>query len=210
MSFDRIAPYYDVLARLIFGRTLEQAQRTFVDQIPPAASVLIVGGGTGWVLEATLVNSRPGRVLYLETSAQMLARASRRMIRRAKPGSVEFRVGDETTLSPDERFDVLMTPFVLDLFTEQTLTTHLLPRLTAALKPGGQWLVTDFMPTGVWWQRVLLWAMIRFFRLTAGIEARHLADWPRLLAEAGLVQQERQVFVRGMVSADVWTYPNAG
>ena len=193
MSFDRIAPYYDVLARLIFGRTLEQAQRTFVDQIPPAASVLIVGGGTGWVLEATLVNSRP-----------------RRMIRRAKPGSVEFRVGDETTLSPDERFDVLMTPFVLDLFTEQTLTTHLLPRLTAALKPGGQWLVTDFMPTGVWWQRVLLWAMIRFFRLTAGIEARHLADWPRLLAEAGLVQQERQVFVRGMVSADVWTYPNAG
>lgn len=207
MSFDRIAPHYDALARLLFGRALERAQTTFLERVPPGASVLIVGGGTGRLLESTLMIGKPARILYLDASARMVARASRRMIRRAQLGSVEFRVGDETTLEPDERFDVLMTPFVLDLFTEQTLRARLLPRLRAALKPGGQWLVTDFVQTDVWWQKALLGAMIQFFRLTTGIEARHLADWQRLLTEAGFIRQARQPHVSGMVSAEVWTHP---
>ena len=203
MSFDAVAPFYDYLVRLVFGQRLQRAQAAFLDQVPNGASVLIVGGGTGQILSPLLTRNPAGRVLYLESSARMLARAGERMVSQLRPGTVEFRLGNETALRTDETFDVLLTPFVLDLFTEDTLRTGLIPRLNSALRPGGLWLVTDFVPTRVGWQRTLLWTMIRFFRLTAGIETRQLADWPRLLTEAGLMLRERRTFVGGLVSAEI-------
>ena len=174
----------------------------FLDRIPSGASVLIVGGGTGWLLEPLLAGSPPGRIVYLEASANMLARTSRRMLKRQLLGTVEFRLGNETTLHDD--FDVIITPFVLDLFTDETLQTQFIPRLHNALKPGGLWLVTDFVQTDIWWQRALLWSMIGFFRLTANIETRQLADWQQLMAQSGLTLRERSPQVGGMVSAEAW------
>ncbi|SOD81450.1 class I SAM-dependent methyltransferase [Spirosoma fluviale] len=204
-NFNWIAPVYDALAFLVFGRKLQRAQGIFLDRIPPKASVLLVGGGTGWLLEQLLVRCKPERVLYLETSSQMVARATRRMARKSLPGTVIFWVGDETTLDPSNQFDVILTPFLLDLFNEQTLQNRLIPSLLRVLKPGGMWLVTDFVLPPAWWQKVLLWTMIRFFRLIAGIETRTLANWQQCLTDAGLSHQARKPQVDGMVSAEVWT-----
>ena len=211
-NFDWVAPIYDALAFAVFGRRLQQAQTVFLQNstdtpIQAGASVLLVGGGTGWLLEYIVRHCQPKRVVYLELSAQMVARASRRMVRHAVPGSVEFWVGDVASFATNERFDVLITPFLLDLFTEEALRQRVLPHLRQALKPGGQWLVTDFVQPQSVWQKLLLRAMIAFFRLTAGIEIQTLADWQRLLAESGLTQQKRQLQVGGMVSTEVWTAP---
>jgi ubiquinone/menaquinone biosynthesis C-methylase UbiE len=203
-DFNRIAPIYDALAFAVFGRGLQRAQAVFLNKISVDASVLIVGGGTGWLLEEVLRTCQPKRVLYLEASAQMLARASRRMVRHSVLGSVEFRVGTETSLKPAERFDVILTPFVLDLFTEKTLRARFIPQVLNTLNPGGLWLVTDFVQPRRSWQKLLLWIMIRFFRLTAGIETQTLANWQQLLAEAGLVRTEQKTQVGDMVLAEVW------
>lgn len=207
-NFDRIAPYYDGLAWVVFGRSLARAQTVFLDRVPARASVLVVGGGTGGLLEPLLSRSQPARIVYLEASARMLARASRRVLRRRLPGQVEFRLGDETALQPGERFEVVITPFVLDLFTAQTLRTRLLPRLRMALLPGGQWLVTDFVPGAGWGPNRLIQVMIWFFRRTANIEAGQLANWQPLFAQLGLRLCERQSQLNGWVSAEVWTAPN--
>lgn len=222
-DFNWVAPLYDALSFLVFGRRLQKAQTVFLDRIPQGASVLIIGGGTGWLLEQVLakrlirhsqsIPSRPGpsrrdRILYLETSVQMLNRASQRMLRKPLVGSVEFRLGDETTLGENDCFDVVITPFLLDLFTEETLQTRVIPRLQKALKPDGCWLVTDFVKTQAKWQKAVLWMMIRFFRLTAGIETHQLADWQRLLTQAGLTLMERQARVGGMVSTEVYRRDN--
>lgn len=196
---------YDSLASMVFGRSLARAQALFLDRIPAGASVLIVGGGTGWLLEPLLAKGQPDRIVYLDASARMVARATRRLLNRQLLGTVEFRVGDETMLQSTDQFDVVITPFVLDLFTAQTLRTRLLPRLRAALKPGGQWLVTDFVPATGWGKKTLIQTMIWFFRLTANIEARHLANWQPLMAEMNLTLQERSSQLGGLVSAEVWT-----
>ncbi|MBN8821552.1 MULTISPECIES: class I SAM-dependent methyltransferase [unclassified Spirosoma] len=203
-NFNAVAPIYDLLAFLVFGRKLQQAQLTWLNRIPTGATVLLVGGGTGWLLQQVLTRCKPKRVVYLEASAQMLARASRRMVRLSVMGSVEFRLGDETSLTDEERFDVILTPFVLDLFSESFLQDSFVPRLYSVLKPGGLWLVTDFVPTTVGWQRALLWIMIRFFRLTAGIQTRQLANWQRVLAVANLSAREQGYHLKGMVATDVW------
>lgn len=203
-NFNWVAPVYDTLAFLVFGHKLQRAQVIFLDQIPTGASVLLVGGGTGWLLEQILKHDHAKRIVYLEPSRKMVALASRRMIQNALPGSVDFRVGDETALLPDESFDVIITPFVLDLFTETTLKTRFIPILLNALRPNGVWLVTDFIQPPAWWQKALLWTMIRFFRLTAGIETNTLANWQQCLLDANLVCQDRNRQVGGMVSAEVW------
>ncbi|MCX6216048.1 class I SAM-dependent methyltransferase [Spirosoma sp.] len=203
-NFNLIAPVYDVLAFVVFGRKLQQAQGHFLSTIPPKASVLLVGGGTGWLLEQVLIRCQTERVLYLETSSRMVARATRRMTDKSLLGMVEFRVGDETSLRSGEQFDVVITPFLLDLFSEHTLQSRLIPSLLSVLKSGGMWLVTDFVAPPAWWQKILLWAMIRFFRLIAGIETRKLANWQQSLSDAGLVLQARKPQVGGMVSAEVW------
>lgn len=134
----------------------------------------------------------------------MLALASKRVINHNVAGSVVFRVGDETCLKPEESFDVIITPFVLDLFTEEYLQAALIPQLQTVLNPDGLWFVTDFVNPRIGWQKLLLWTMIRFFRLTAGIETAELADWQRLLAESGLQRNQQEVQVSGMVSTEVW------
>lgn len=190
---------------MVFGRSLQRAQTVFLNRIPVGASVLIVGGGTGWLLEPLLTGRPLSRVVYLDASARMVARASRRVLNRQLLGTVEFRVGDETTLQPTDQFDAVITPFVLDLFTGQTLRTRLLPRLRTTLKPGGQWLVTDFVPATGWSKKMLIQTMIWFFRLTANIEARQLADWQSLMPEMDLTLQERSPQLGGLVSAEIWT-----
>ncbi|QIP14009.1 class I SAM-dependent methyltransferase [Spirosoma aureum] len=203
-TFDWIAPVYDLLASVVFGRKLQQAQVVFLTDIPPKASVLLAGGGTGWLLEQLLMKRNPKRVLYLEASVRMVALASQRIIQKAVLGTVEYRVDTIMHLPNGDQFDIVITPFLLDLFPEETLQSSLIPQLRNSLKPNGIWLVADFIGTDVWWQKTLLWAMIRFFRLTAGIETTQLADWQRLLAEAGLSLQKRQPCVGGMVSTEVW------
>ncbi|QKZ13388.1 class I SAM-dependent methyltransferase [Spirosoma sp. KUDC1026] len=208
-NFDGVAPLYDALSFLVFGRQLEQAQTAFLQpnarlSIPKGASVLVVGGGTGKILQPLLQNCQPDRVVYLDKSARMLARASQRMAETPLTGTVEFRLGDETALRSSERFDVLITPYLLDLFTETTLATQLLPKLGSVLAEGGYWLVTDFVRTGIWWHEALIWSMIRFFRFTAGIETRQLADWQKLMPAAGLRLKAFQSRMDGLISAELY------
>lgn len=203
-QFDTVAFLYDPLARLVFGRALERAQTRLFPHLKTGASVLILGGGTGFLLNAVLTRLRPRYVLYLEASAQMLSRAAHRTDRHPLRCCVTFRQGTQAELAPGESFDVVLLPFVLDLYTDETLRSVLLPPLLTALAPGGQLLVTDFDQPRTAPQRLILWAMYRFFRLSTGIEARRLPDWPRLLTQAGLTETEPVQLRNGQLRTGIW------
>lgn len=208
-SFDFVAAFYDPLARLVFGSALQRAQQAALAYLPPGApSVLIVGGGTGWVLLETLKQRPAARILYLEASAVML-RKSQALMRRQAPAyvaQVEFRLGTEADLPPGAQFDALITFFLLDLFTLPDLAL-LLQRLQAASRPGATWLVADFCPPEVWWQRGLLTVMYTFFRLTANVKARHLPPWPEELARLRLIRVSQERFFSGMIEAAAFRFP---
>ncbi|MBC6607289.1 class I SAM-dependent methyltransferase [Hymenobacter sp. BT188] len=204
-----MAAFYDPLARLVFGSALQRAQQAALAYLPPSTpSVLIVGGGTGWVLLETLKLRPRARILYLEASAVML-RKSQALLQRQAPAhvaQVEFKLGTEADLPPGAQFDALITFFLLDLFILPDLRL-LLPRLKAVCKPGATWLVADFCPTEVWWQRGLLTVMYAFFRLMANIKARRLPPWPEELARLGLSRVYSERFFKGMIEAAVFKLP---
>ncbi|MBO2031293.1 class I SAM-dependent methyltransferase [Siccationidurans ginsengisoli] len=197
-DFGPAAWFYDTLAGLIFGGALRRSQRaTLAAGLPPnpALRVLVLGGGAGWVL-SELWRLRPqAQVLYVEVSEAMLARTRARLRRHPMPAgaALELRQGSEASVRPDERFDVIITFFVLDCFTQAALPGAL-ARLHAARHPGAPWLVTDFWPARRGWRRWLLRAMYWFFGFTVGLRAWQMPPWPAELAALGLRSRWEQHF----------------
>lgn len=202
-DFGPVARVYDALAGLAFGGALRRAQRaTLAAGLPPGAAprVLVLGGGAGWVLGEIWRQRPQAQVLYLEVSAGMLARTRARLRQHPPPAgaALELRQGTEAALRPGEQFNVVVTFFVLDCFTEAALPGAL-ARLHAAHAPGAPWLVTDFRPAQRGWRRWLLWAMYRFFGLTVGLRAQQLPPWPQELAALGWQPSQKMYFFGGAV-----------
>lgn len=206
-GFDFVASFYDPLARLVYGRALQRAQEAALEAGLPGGSprVLIIGGGTGWVLGQVLRRQPKARVVYVEASARMLAR-SEAWARRHLPqhlSQIEFRLGTEASLPPTACFDAVVTFFFLDLF-ELARLQSITEQLGALLAPGGRWLLADFARPRRWWQRVLLTLMYWFFGFTTGISARRRPPIEDELARLGREPTPAGQFFGGMVEASVW------
>lgn len=205
-GFDRVAAFYDPLARLVFGRSLQRAQQLALAGLPPGAPhVLVIGGGTGWVLRELFRQRPAATVVYVEASAAMLRRARRTMQQHcpARLAQVEFRLGTEELLAPPEQFAAIGTFFFLDLFPPARLR-RVLEQLAAVRQPGAPWLLADFAAPRTVWQRALLAIMYRFFRLTTGITGTTLPPIAEELGRLGLRPVATQYCFGGMVEAVVF------
>ena len=138
-DFDNIAPYYDLLARIVFGRSIFESQMLYLSRIPSGSRILILGGGTGRILPI-LLEKDPVVVTYLEPSVKMLELA-RTMCSSQVP--VNFVRGSFECLNVNEVYDVIITPFVLDIFSISELT-HCMEKLSSVLSEQGSWFFIDF------------------------------------------------------------------
>ncbi|WP_071886122.1 class I SAM-dependent methyltransferase [Hymenobacter sedentarius] len=205
-GFDRVAWCYDALTGLVFGPTLKKAQRAALAGLPAGSPrVLILGGGTGWILTEVLQRRPQATVLYLEASPNMLARARSRLTQECPQAAaqVEFRHGTQAALGPMEQFDAIITFFVLDCIALSEIETAL-AQLRAAQRPGAPWLLADFRPARRGWRRVLLTLMYAFFRLTTDLQARELPDLHPALGRLGLSPTSSAVFFGGAMEAAVF------
>jgi ubiquinone/menaquinone biosynthesis C-methylase UbiE len=172
-NYNNSAWFYDRLSRLVYGNALVNAQLFLLDHIAPGSNVLIIGGGTGWILdELTKLHPSGLCITYVEIAANMMALSKKRDTGSNEVTFINSAI-EKLNLPPD--FDVVVTPFLFDNFTEQTLNivfthTHKL------LKPDGLWLNADFQLTGKWWQQFLLKTMFLFFKIICRIEASKLPE----------------------------------
>lgn len=200
MSFDFVAPFYRRLETLVFGEQLQAARCAFVRQIGDPQRALVVGDGDGRFL-AELLRTRPAlKVDYLDSSAHMLELA------RARAGSerVRFLHADvREAVLPDGHYDLVVTHFFLDCFTEGSLR-EVVQILSAAASDGAVWLVADFRDNQRWLGRLLLAAMHFFFRLIAGIEARRLIDYQPLLQAVGFRLTNETLSPNALVRSQRW------
>lgn len=172
-NYDNSAWFYDSLSRLVYGKALVNAQVYLLQFVKPNSTILIVGGGTGWILEELArIHSAGLKITYIEISAKMMALSKKRWI---ADNEVTFINNAAEDVPVTILFDVLITPFLFDNFKEENLQ-KIFAHLHSQVKPGGIWLNTDFQLSGKWWQNVLLKSMFIFFRLICGIETSALPD----------------------------------
>ncbi|MBT1685413.1 class I SAM-dependent methyltransferase [Dawidia soli] len=199
-DFNHIASVYDTLASLVFGKNLTQSQHHFLHVIPESATVLIVGGGSGELLQ-TLLREKPHcRVVYVDASEKMIGLARQRVQNSPR---VTFLCGTEEVQMPLRAFTVIITNFYLDLFTQQSLC-RITARLRSLLAPEGLWLVTDFVRPKRRWQKLLLKTMYLFFRIVSNIEASNISDWEEMVRSTGLFCQAKELFYKGMIQGVVF------
>jgi len=172
-NYNNSAWFYDRLSRMVYGRALINAQVYLLQYVPAGAVVLIAGGGTGWILEElTKIHPTGLQITYVEVAADMMALSKKR-----KTGSnkVLFINDAVENVNLGAKFDVIITPFLFDNFTEET-TGNVFSHLHNLIKPDGVWLNADFQLTNKWWQSLLLRSMFLFFRILCNIEASKLPD----------------------------------
>jgi ubiquinone/menaquinone biosynthesis C-methylase UbiE len=170
-NYHNSAWFYDRLARFVYGKALVNAQVYLLKHIPANSTILIVGGGTGWVLEElTKIHPSGLIIIYVEVAPSMMAQSQKRYT-----GSNEITFINDAVenidLPPD--FNVVITPFLLDNFTEVNLNKIFI-HIHKALKKEGLWLNASFQLKGKWWHWILLKAMFAFFKVMCGIEALKL------------------------------------
>jgi len=199
-GFDVVAGIYDGLARLVYGKSLHAAQVQFLYVIPNDAKVLVIGGGTGWLLHELLQRNTGCQVWYIEASAKMIAATQKKVGNDAR---VHFIHGTEEAIPEEVVFDVVITNFFLDLFTHATLI-QVVKRLRKPLRVGGYWLAVDFVNTEKLWQRWLLAMMFIFFRFAAGIESKELANWDGVLSMYGMKEVDVRYFYKGFIRSGVY------
>ncbi len=200
-NYDSIAWFYDRLSRLVYGRALVRAQQFLVKEIPANSRTLIVGGGTGWVLEEIAkVHSSGLSITYVDSSPKMIALARKR---NAGDNKVTFIANTIEVVGAAEIYDVVLTPFLFDNFTDPVMQ-KVFVQLHERLATQGTWLFCDFRKPVVFWQKILLKVMYLFFRVSCGIEASALPDTEGCFATHGYKTKTQNGFVKGFVISTVY------
>ena len=219
-GWDRWARVYAGLERLALGRELERAREataevaaTWVGALSGSSPSrwLVLGDGDGRGVEA-LVRALPrASFVSVDGSRGMLARARRRLEAQS-PACVRPTPCPPVTwihadlrgawhdLPRTEPFDGIVSSFFLDCLTPHELA-HVWAQGAARLRPGGAWIVTDFLSpaevrraragsgsAGAWGplrQALLLRLLYAAFRGTTSMEARRLPDLAAPFAGAG-------------------------
>ena len=210
MSFDSIAPAYRTLETIAFGGDLQQARVACLDEIELPRRALIVGEGNGRFL-CELLRRHPSVVVdCVDASARMLELARRRIEGELpdRVNQINFLPRDISAWSPPgHRFDLIVTHFFLDCFSD-TRIAEIVAKLAVAADINAIWLLADFcIPAGGAARlRTALWlsTMYRFFRITAGIEATTLADPSPFLRGTGFALARQHLFRSGMVKSELW------
>jgi len=200
-NYNNSAWFYDAVSRLVFGESLINAQKYPLQFTPANAHILIIGGGTGRILEEITKFQPSGlEITYVEVAADMMALSKKR---NTGDNRVIFINDSIENVSLPIKIDVVITAFLFDNFHEETLT-KIFGHIHSMLKADGLWLNTDFQLTGKWWQRVLLKCMLLFFKLLCNIESSKLPDIERQFKLHGYTVMAEKTFYEEFVASKVY------
>jgi ubiquinone/menaquinone biosynthesis C-methylase UbiE len=200
-NYNNAAWFYDRLSRIVYGNALVKAQVYLLQYIRPGATILIVGGGTGWILEQiALIHPSGLHITYVEVSDKMMALSQKRNTGNNQITYINDAIENVTGLGS---FDIIITPFLFDNFTPEKLET-VFTHLHYSLKNNGLWLNADFQLTGKWWQNILLTSMLFFFKVLCGVESTQLPDYEKLYRHYGYETLDSKTFFGEFIISKVY------
>ncbi len=200
-NFNKIAWCYDALSHLVYGRVIRSAQIDMLSYIPAGAAILIVGGGTGWIVEEISKNQPTGLcITYIDSSSRMIALAEKK---NNGANKVVFITALIEELELSKKYDVIITPFLFDMFLESKCQT-IVKKLDNCFKPNGLWLYSDFYcsRTSPLWQKALLRFMYFFFKISCHIEANQLPNIHACFLPYQLVLEK--TYCRGFIKSKIF------
>ena len=208
MSFDRLAPCYRSMERLLAGPHLHACRTAFLPEFARAQSILLLGEGHGRFLSELLRPGADQEILVVDSSAKMLAEARHAANATGAARRVRFLHADIHELQFASQFDAVTTHFFLDCFTAPQLE-RLVPKIAGWVRPGGFWHHADFQvpahPVLALRARLVLALAYRFFQVFTRLPAARLIPPQQLLQSCGLEPRARKVFNFGLLYSELWS-----
>ena len=179
-GYDRLASFYQPLEMLLFGDSLQRSRIALLEELPKLDRALVLGDGTGRLLEQFCVSQPRCQITSVDHSSEMLRHQRRRVDRVNAGHRVEFIQQDVRTLHPPTgHYDAIVAAYVLDCFTAAELS-EMLPRLLSGIRDAGLFYFVDFIhPDGRLRRHqaaAYQFLMHTFFRWTTGLPNRTLVD----------------------------------
>lgn len=182
--YARLAPIYDVWARLTESRARELA----VAHVRDGEDVLEVAVGTGLAFEEVVRANPNGRTEGVDLTAPMLARARRKVAH--LPGAHALQLGDARALPfPDAAFDLVLNSYMLDLVPESDFPL-VLGEFRRVLRPSGRLVLVNMAELPPRLRATFVWLYRRAPRLLGGCRPVALAPF---VERAGFRIQRRDV-----------------
>jgi ubiquinone/menaquinone biosynthesis C-methylase UbiE len=194
-TYDALAPWYDWLAKIVFGSRITDSQLVHIPLIHDGANILILGGGTGWLLEKVLLRS-PRKVWYVEASSTMISLSKKKV---PDNGYVVFVHGGLDSIPSSVKFDAVIANFFLDQFKDEEVGS-ILKVIDSVLVENGLLLVTDFQDNA-FWKKAFLKMMYFFFNVTGAISNRTLPEWEKRIREQGFKPTAEAVYYSAFIKS---------
>lgn len=203
-NYDAAAWFYDWLAQLVFGNALVEAQGFLVRHIQPETKILVVGGGTGWILEEIArIQTSTLKIIYVEISTKMISLSKKRYLGQNKVVFINQGIEDYQITTA---FDVVLTPFLFDNFSAERIQV-VFNKLHQSLKPGGLWLLADFQIQNNYksiWQKLILKTMYLFFGWLCNVEAKKLFNLDIYFQTKDYILVKEKTFYRGFIVSKIY------
>jgi ubiquinone/menaquinone biosynthesis C-methylase UbiE len=209
MSFDTLAPHYRWMETILAGDKLHRCRTAFLDEVPPARNILLMGEGHGRSLVECRRRFPDARITCVDASARMLVQARRNLARhKLTADRAEFIHSDVLHWSPPAASsDLIVTNFFLDCFRAEQVA-QVISQLATAATPDANWLLADFQIPRAGWKRLRSRLIIRslytFFRVMTRLPAKHLTPPDSFLEHAGFTLQRRAESEWGLLHSDWW------
>jgi len=141
--FDKIAPRYDLLNRVLSAGIDQSWRRKTVSMLAVDKPERILDVATGTAdLAIMAAKLNPVSIVGVDIAEEMLEIGRAKVRRNGLNDIIELRVGDAEDLPfPDDQFDAVLVAFGVRNFENLELG---LSQLRRVLKPGGQLLILEF------------------------------------------------------------------
>jgi ubiquinone/menaquinone biosynthesis C-methylase UbiE len=209
MSFDVLAPHYRWMEWVLAGNKLQRCRTALLDHARPAKRILIAGEGNGRFLLECRRKFPHATITVLDASLRMLERARMRLRKSGlKSEDIEYIHLDILEWRPaKEPYDLLVTHFFLDCFSEAELRV-VVSRMTEAASKDAKWLLADFQNPRSGWRKhrakLINALMYAFFRPVTKLSAKRLIEPGPFMQAAGFARLESRRFDCGLLGSELW------
>jgi demethylmenaquinone methyltransferase/2-methoxy-6-polyprenyl-1,4-benzoquinol methylase len=192
--FDRIAPRYDLLNRLLSGGLDVWWRRRVADFLPEGSSLVLLDVATGTADQLLTLMGRDARVVRatgIDMAERMLEIGREKAGRRGWSERVHLQTGDATAIPLDaEQFDATTVSFGIRNVVD---VPRALSEMRRVLRPGGRVLILEFsLPS------------FRPFRAVYLFYLRHVLPWL-----GGLLSGDREAYRYLNVTIESFPYGEA-
>jgi ubiquinone/menaquinone biosynthesis C-methylase UbiE len=205
-----IAPWYEPVEHLCFGRALERRRTAFVSALGGSQSALSCGEGDGRFMAALLRSNPQVHVTAVDASTRMMQVANERVAAfgpsfRERADYYCAEVGGFEP--PRIPYDLIATHFFFDCFSTRAVE-QIIQRIAGWAAPRAQWVVSEFTQPpnrlGHLWTGAVIRGLYAAFRLTTGLRTTHLPDYRPALAAAGFKLQRENYGCGGLLVSELW------